>query len=49
MVNSLESRIMAGVRKFKELGASENKELPEITPIEQIPTKTQLEENRKED
>lgn len=41
MANSLESRIMTGVRKFKELGASENKDLPEITSIEHIPIKTQ--------
>ncbi|MFH1288441.1 MAG: DNA recombination protein RmuC [bacterium] len=41
MSNSLESRVMTSVRKFKELGASEDKELPEITSIEHIPVKSQ--------
>lgn len=45
MVSSLETRIMVGVRKFKELGASENKDLPEITPIECTPVKSQREED----
>jgi len=41
MVMSLERRVMVSVRKFKELGAAGDKELPEIQPIEQIPMKSQ--------
>ena len=41
MVMSLERRVMVSVRKFKELGAAGDKELPEAEPIEQIPMKAQ--------
>ncbi len=41
MVMSLERRVMVSIRKFKELGAAGDKELPEIEPIEQIPMKSQ--------
>lgn len=44
MVMSLERRVMISVRKFKELGAAGDKELPEIQPIEQIPMKSQTTE-----
>lgn len=40
MIMSLERRVMVSVRKFKELGATGDKELPEIEPIEQIPMKS---------
>jgi len=40
MIMSLERRVMVSVRKFKELGAAGDKELPEIEPVEQIPMKT---------
>jgi DNA recombination protein RmuC len=45
MVMSLERRVMISVRKFKDLGATGGKELPELQPIEQIPMKSQLENN----
>jgi len=41
MIMSLERRVMVSVRKFKELGAAGDKELPEAQPIEQIPMKAQ--------
>jgi DNA recombination protein RmuC len=41
MIMSLERRVMVSVRKFKDLGASGDKDLPEVQPIEQIPMKTQ--------
>jgi len=41
MTMSLERRVMVSVRKFKELGATGDKELSEIEPIEQIPLKPQ--------
>ncbi len=47
MIQSLEGRVMVSVRKFKELGAAGDKELPEIQPIEQIPMKAQLQDNGK--
>jgi len=37
MIMSLERRVMISVRKFKELGAAGDKELPELEPIEQSP------------
>ncbi|MDD5772047.1 MAG: DNA recombination protein RmuC [bacterium] len=49
MVNSLETRVLVSVRKFKELGACENKDLPEITSIEQIPVRSQEENNKSKD
>ena len=42
MIQSLEGRVMVSVRKFKELGAAGDKDLPEAQPIEQIPMKAQL-------
>jgi DNA recombination protein RmuC len=39
MVMSLERRVMVSVRKFKELGAAGDKELPELEQIEQTPMK----------
>jgi len=45
MVMSLERRVMVSVRKFKELGASGDKELPEAQPIEQIPMKAQMQDD----
>ncbi len=41
MITSLERRVLVSVRKFKELGAAGDKELPEVEPIEQIPLKPQ--------
>lgn len=41
MAMSLERRVMVSVRKFKELGASGDKDLPEIEQVEQIPMKAQ--------
>lgn len=41
MVMSLERRVMVSVRKFKDLGAAGDKELPDIQPIEQIPMQQQ--------
>ena len=38
---SLERRVMVSVRKFKDLGAAGDKELPDIQPIEQIPMQQQ--------
>lgn len=49
MIMSLERRVMVSVRKFKELGAAGDKELPEVQPIEQIPMKTQDETVSEED
>lgn len=45
MIMSLEQRVMVSVRKFKELGAAGDKELPGIQPVEQVPIKTQSQEN----
>jgi DNA recombination protein RmuC len=45
MIMSLERRIMVSVRRFKELGAAGDKELPEAQPIEQIPMKAQLQDS----
>ncbi|MFH1777124.1 MAG: DNA recombination protein RmuC [Candidatus Omnitrophota bacterium] len=45
MIMSLERRVMVSVRKFKELGATGDKELPEVQPIEQIPMRTQAQDN----
>jgi DNA recombination protein RmuC len=39
MVMSLERRVMVSVRKFRELGASTDKELEELKQVEQIPMK----------
>lgn len=47
MIMSLERRVMVSVRKFKELGAAGDKELPEAQPIEQIPMKAQIQDNEK--
>lgn len=41
MIMSLERRVMVSVRKFKELGAAGDKELPEVEPVEQIPMKSE--------
>jgi len=41
MVMSLERRIIVSVKKFRELGASSDKELPEVKQVEQIPMKAQ--------
>jgi DNA recombination protein RmuC len=41
MIMSLERRVMVSVRKFKELGAAGDTELPEIQPVEQMPMKSQ--------
>jgi len=41
MIMSLERRVMVSVKKFKELGATSDKELPEINPVEQVPMKAQ--------
>ena len=40
MVMSLERRVMVSVRKFKELGAAGDKDLPDIEQIEQTPMKS---------
>ena len=40
MIMSLERRVMVSVKKFRELGASSDKDLPETDQIEQIPMKT---------
>ena len=45
MIMSLERRVLVSVKKFKELGASGDKELPEIQPVEQMPMKTQGKES----
>ena len=41
MIMSLERRVMVSVKKFKELGAAGDKELPELNPVEQVPMKSQ--------
>ena len=41
MIMSLERRVMVSVRKFKELGAAGDRDLPELQTIEQLPMKTQ--------
>ncbi len=41
MTMSLERRVMISVRKFRELGATGEKELSEIKQVEQMPLKTQ--------
>lgn len=43
MIMSLERRVMVSVKKFKELGATSDEDLPEIQQIEQSPMKTQPE------
>jgi DNA recombination protein RmuC len=48
MIMSLERRVLVSVRKFKELGATGDKELPEVQPIEQIPMKTQPKDDEQE-
>ena len=40
MVRSLERRVMVSVRKFKELGVTGDKELPEIQQVDQISLKS---------
>ena len=47
MLMSLERRVMVSVRKFKELGAAGEKELPESRPVEQMPMKTRLKKGPK--
>lgn len=37
MVRSLETRVMVSVRKFRELGAAGDRELPDLAQIEQVP------------
>ena len=49
MIMSLERRVMISVRKFKELGATGDTELPEIQPVEQTPMKAQGIEKIEED
>lgn len=49
MIMSLERRVLVSVKKFKDLGATGDKELPEIQPIEQIPMRTQGKENNSDD
>lgn len=49
MIMSLERRVMVSVKKFKEMGAAGDKELPEIQPIEQIPMKAQAAEKSDEE
>jgi len=44
MIMSLERRVMVSVKKFKELGATSDKELPDINPVEQVPMKAQAQE-----
>jgi DNA recombination protein RmuC len=41
MVGSLEKRVLVSVRKFKELGASSTRELPDVKLVEKIPVKVQ--------
>lgn len=44
MVRSLESRVMVSIRKFKELGAAGDKDLPELQQMEEISLKSSEEE-----
>ncbi|MBP7056845.1 MAG: DNA recombination protein RmuC [Candidatus Omnitrophica bacterium] len=44
MATSLERRVMVSVRRFKELGASGDKDLPEIEEVEEIPVNSNTKE-----
>ncbi len=48
MVGSIEGRVLPGVRRFRELGATSEGELPIIEPIEQIPRELTLQQDSKE-
>jgi len=39
MINSLDSRVMVSVRKFKELGVAGDSDLPELKQVAQLPVK----------
>ena len=41
MITSLEHRVLVSARKFRDMGAGEDKELPELKSIEHKPIKTQ--------
>jgi len=44
MATSLERRVMVSIRRFKELGASGDKDLPEIEEVEEIPVNSNTKE-----
>src|SRR5436853_591219 len=39
-VDSIEARILPAARKFKELGISSDKDLPQLEPVESVPRPT---------
>ena len=48
MIGSLEGRVLPSVRRFKELGATAEEEIPMIDPIEQTPRRLEVVEQLKE-